>query len=54
MILRPRTVGFRGSSPIGIGGVTLLLSGPSGKLTPAAGLGGPRAPAVSGSEGDGA
>ena len=56
MIRRPRIVGFgfRGSSAIGIGALTLLLSPPSGKLAPAAGLGGPRALTVSGSVGAGA
>jgi hypothetical protein len=56
MIRRPRIVGFDfpGSSAIGIGELTLLLSPLSGKLAPAAGLGGPRALAVSGSVGAGA
>ena len=56
MIRLLRILGFRGSgsSVIGIGEVNLLLSPPPEKNTPAAGLGGPRAWAVSGSAGDGA
>ena len=54
MIRRLRIVGFRGSSAIGIGAVNLLHGPPPGKVAPAAGVGGPRAPAVNGSAGDGA
>ena len=53
MIRRPRILGFRGSSAIGIGEMNLLQAPPSWKMAPAAGVGGPRAPAVSGSVGDG-
>ena len=53
MIRRPRIVGFRGSSAIGDRADATPL--PSvWKVAPAAGLGGPRVPAVSGSVGAGA
>ena len=56
MIRRLRILGFRGtgSSAIEIGGVKLPHSTRLGEMTPAAGRGGPRVSAVSGSVADGA
>lgn len=55
MIRRPRILGFRGSCAIRIGeGEPTPLASLGGNVAPAAGLGGPRVPAVSGSVGSGA
>ena len=54
MIRRPRILGFGGSSAIRIGEGEPTPLASVGELAPAAGLGGPRVPAVSGSVGGGA